>query len=173
MVYQTSMGLFGTFVGLTTTTRKWNFALGAQQNFGRNKNEFITDSLVIDPSSPKYDPLNEQRKKFASSRNINNGPDIMLRVERTFAYKSFKGALGILPIYRITNSTIKLMDESTFEVRNSSGLTLNITGGISYMFNKKWRLSANAGAPIINRQTAPDGLRRMMVYLLRIERIFW
>jgi len=173
MVYQTSMGFFGALAGVTISTRKWNFALGTQQNFGRNKNEFITDNLVLDPTLPGYDPLNAQRMRFASSRNIHNGLDVMLRLERTISIKKFVMALGVLPIYRVNNSTIQLQDESIFEVDNSKGLTLNLTGGLSYKINKEWRITANAGAPVINRKNAPDGLRRTAVYLIRLSRLFW
>ena len=89
MVYQTSMGFFGALAGLTISTRKWNFVFGSQQNFGRNRNEFITNYLVLDPLLPGYDPLNSERKKFASSRKIHNGLDVMFRVERTVSIKKF------------------------------------------------------------------------------------
>ncbi len=173
MVYQTSMGFFGALAGLTISTRKWNFAIGTQQNFGRNGNEFITDNLVLDPAMPGYDPLNSQRKNFASSRKIHNGLDFMLRVERTVSIKKFVIALGILPIYRVNNSSIRLQDESIFEVSNSNGLTLNLTMGLSYKINKMWRINANAGYAVINRENAPDGLRRTAVYLIRLSRLFW
>ena len=173
MVYQPSMGFFGALAGLTISTRKWNFVFGGQQNFGRNGNEFTTDNLVLDPAMPGYDPLNNQRTNFASSRKIQNGFDVMLRVERTVSIKKFVIAPGVLPIYRVNNSTIQLPDERTFEVSRSNGLTLNLTIGLSYKVNKVWRINANAGFPVINRENAPDGLRRTAVYLIRLSRLFW
>lgn len=173
MVYQTSMGFFGALAGITLSTKNWNLAFGGQQNFGRNGNEFTTERLILDPNVPGYDPLNKQRLNYGSSRKIHNGLDLMLRIERTLAFKNIIVALGALPIYRVSNSTIKLLDESTFEVQNSNGLTLNLTGGFSYKFNKNWRFTVNAGVPVINREQAPDGLRRTAVYLFRISRVFW
>lgn len=173
MVYQSSNGFFGALAGITVSTKKWNFATGYQQNFGRNGNEFSTENLILDPAVDGYDTLNRQRLNFGSSRNLQNSGDIMLRVERTLVVKKFVFSAGVLPIYRIANSTIKSKDDKIIEVLNSGGITLNITGGLSYKVNNHWRIVANAGFPVINRKVAPDGLRRSSVFLLRISRNFW
>lgn len=173
MVYQTSNGFYGALAGITLSTKKWNLATGYQQNFGRNGNSFSTENLILDPAVDGYDTLNRKRLNFGTSRNIQNGGDIMLRIERTFLVKKFVFSLGVLPIYRLANSTVRATDGSILEVMNSAGLTFNITSGVSYKINNHWRVIGNVGFPVINRKVAPDGLRRSNVYLLRITRSFW
>lgn len=173
MVYQSSFGFFGALAGITVSTKKWNFATGYQQNFGRNGNEFSTENLILDPTVDGYDTLNRQRLNFGTSRKIQNSGDIMLRIERTLVVKKFVFSTGVLPIYRVGNSTVKNKNGSILEVSNSSGITLNITVGLSYKINNHWRIVGNAGFPVINRKVAPDGLRRSSVFLLRITRSFW
>lgn len=173
MTYQTSMGFFGGLAGITVSTKKWNGVVGFQQNFGRNANEFTAENLILDSRLPGYDTLNRQRLNFGTSRQIQNSGDVILRIERLIKIKKVNILVGVLPIYRISNSTVKLLDGSTYEVLNSNGLTLNVTAGLSYRINKEWLLSINAGKPYINRKAAPDGLRREGVLLVRITKKFW
>jgi len=173
MAYQSSMGLFGGLVGITVSTRKWNGVLGFQQNFGNNGNEFTTEGIILDPGIAGYDTLNRARTNFGSSRMLHNSGDVILRLERGIKIKRADILIGILPIYRIDNFTIKLLNGNTYEVNKSNGLTFNVTAGFSYKFKKNWQLSINAGRPYINRKVAPDGLRRSNVVLMRITKKFW
>ncbi|MGE0566483.1 MAG: hypothetical protein AB7O73_00925 [Bacteroidia bacterium] len=173
MVYQSSLGFYGAMAGVTMSTKRWNMSLGYQQNFGRNGNEFITDSLILDPMLTGYDTLNRKRLGYGSSKQLQNGGDVMLRIEHTYNYKKLSLAVGVLPIYRVTNSTIILENGKTQEVAKSGGLTFNLTGGLSYRIDRDWLVGINGGFPVINRKVAPDGLRRHTVILLRITRKFW
>lgn len=172
MNYQTSLGSFNALVGVSGAYKGWAAAVGYQHSFGANGNEFSTDLIKLDTASADYE-LNQKRLKVQSSMKLIRGNDLFLRLERRFKWKKMGFYLGVLPIYRITPSSILLADGTRQKVVGSNGLTFNVTGGINYRINRNWFVRFNYGQPLKLRDNAADGLKRARVIILSLQYQLW
>lgn len=172
MNYQTSLGAFNALVGVSGAYKGWSAAVGYQQSFGANGNQFSLDLVLPDTTSSTYE-LYKKRAKIQTSRELVRGNDLFLRFERRFKIRKFGFYMGILPIYRITASTILRGDGTREKVVGSNGLTFNVTGGINYHINRNWLVRFNYGQPLKLRDNAADGLKRARVMILSLQYQLW
>ena len=173
MTYQTSLGLYNVFGGVSLVYKEWKFASGYQYSIGTNKNTFTTDNLVLIPSIPNYNPLNIDRVAYPSSKKLKRGSDLFFRIERRILIKKISVFAGVLPIFRLSQSEISNSVGNRFKVKGSDGLTLNLNLAASYNVGKKWILRANYGFPIQQREVRPDGLTRHFVGIFSIIYRSW
>ncbi len=159
MYYQTSLGTYDAIAGISMITKKWLFATGIQHPFNQNKNEFTWGSWF-----PIYDGTDEYVRKYDKPYKLKRGTDLMVRIERNFRFSRFNFSLGLLPIYRITNDEIE--DPITgirFKPEGAKGLALSAIGTAGYNFNVKTGIKVLVGRKLIQRDTNPDGLTRILV----------
>ena len=174
MAYQTTLGSFNALVGLSGSYKNWGAAIGYQQSFGENGNQFVSEGLVTDPTQVGYDPLNASRMSYASSPNLQRGNDVILRLERRFEFNSkWSMIAGILPIQRLSKSRISIDGGEQIELDGTDGLTFNVTGGLRFSPSRNWLFRANFGAPIINRTLRADGLTRTYIGIFSASYRLW
>ncbi len=173
MQYQTTLGAVNALVGLSGTYRGWSGSFGYQHSFGANGNTFSTSGLELDPNMPGYDELNPKRNLYVSSNQIVRSGDLFLRLEKRIKIKKFGLYFGALPIYRVAESTILTDSVGRLSVAGSDGLTLNLTAGMNYNFNRNSSLRFIYGKPFVQRTNLPDGLGRRQVMILSYTHKMW
>ena len=173
MVYQTTLGSLNLLGGLSFAYHNWSASIGYQHSFGRNENDFLTDNLELDPTRPDYDQLNAERIKFPNARRLQRGSDLMFRFERKIKFKSLNIAVGVLPIFRLAESTVLLPSGEENAVAGTAGLTFNTTWGISYFHKNQWIFRLNGGAPLKIRDESADGLIRSVVVIGSVAYRIW
>jgi hypothetical protein len=165
MVYQTSLGTYDLILGLSAAAKKWIFALGYQHPFGSNKNEYYDHADVCRRISIACTVPGP----YGSSRHYKRGSDLLIRYERIIAASRIDYILGLLPIFRLRNDEIQHLDGSYIVIKDSKGLTLNVTGMIKYRLKEHGALKLFAGAPVITRKVKTDGLQRSFLISLGYE----
>jgi hypothetical protein len=175
MAYQTTLGSFNALIGISGAYKNWGAAIGYQHNFGKNGNMFFKDNLITDNAQVGFDSLNAYRVGFSSAQRMKRGNDLMLRIERKFNIsKKFGLVVGVLPIFRLTKTTITpYVGETEVVLTGTDGLTLNITGGVKYKYNKNWLFRMNFGAPVISRLIRADGLTRDFLGIVSVAYKIW
>ncbi|NRA13290.1 MAG: hypothetical protein HRT57_15190 [Crocinitomicaceae bacterium] len=175
MAYQTTLGSINALIGVSGAYKNWGAAIGYQHSFGKNGNMFYRDNLVTNDTLIGFDPLNEYRLGFPSAQRMKRGNDLMLRLERKFNIgKKFGLVVGVLPIFRLTKTTITLdTGEEEVVLNGTDGITLNVTGGAKYKYNKNWLFRMNFGVPVIARQVRADGLTRKFVGIVSVAYKIW
>ncbi len=170
MPYQTSLGTTDLLFGLDARYGDWwSFGLGLQVpvlQFNRN---------TFDTALAK--PAETEKKSYFSSAHLYRQPDLILRVDRKieFIKKKLFMTLGVLPIYHLSEDRITVSRGSTTvrqSVDGSDGLTLNLTGSLSYRPVDDFLFIFRYAAPAIVRKVRPDGLTRHWVSGLEIRYMF-
>jgi hypothetical protein len=162
MVYQPGLGTNDLLARITYTIDEWSFALGYQQPFGTNENSYSIGDLGID----------EEEDKFWPSNQLERGADLSFRIDYAILSEETVYRFGLLPIYRLQESSISVTDNNIdplpgisaegrrIDVDGSSGLTLNITGGLATKLSEDWVFTTDLGFPVLVRQSRPDGTTR-------------
>lgn len=163
MYYQTSLGTYDAIAGISLITHKWLFATGIQHPFNQNKNQFTWGSWF-----PIYDGSDEYVQKYDQSYELKRGTDVMLRAERNFRFARFNFSLGLLPIFRVTNDEIAEVISGVptgkrIKPEGAKGMALSAIGTAGYNFNVKMGIKLLVGHKIVQRETNPDGLSRVLV----------
>lgn len=163
MPYQVSLGTTDLILGARMELKKgFSLSIAYQQPLAnRNQNGF--DSAAY-KNLMKSNGLKADENYFISSYLERKG-DLLLRIDKLFTFKKGVISIGLLPIYHLGNDKARINKATTITVENSKGLTLNANVGMYYKLNKKLELSAIAAAPVIVRQSRPDGLTRSFIFL--------
>ncbi len=172
MAYQSSLGLFSALAGLSFRYKQWSAVIGYQYSFGSNSNQFLSETIKLNSNAANFTDQ-QKRASYESSKNLNRGSDLIFRLERGFQIKKLSIAIGILPILRISNSSIVDSTGADSLVFNSDGLTLNITAGISYQLSNSVFIKINYGSPVLQRKVRPDGLSRKTVLIVGFGVKLW
>lgn len=154
MDYQASLGTFDLIFGIGYELKKIQFVVAIQQPLAQNKNQFI---------STLY-PFDSKLKTFQSTNKFERAGDILFRISSPINLNSkLKLTPSILPIYHINND--KFTDEFNVkkEINGSKGLTLNVNAYLDFEINKNSALQLNVGAPLVTRNTRPEGLTRSFI----------
>lgn len=160
MYYQTSLGSYDGIAGLSLISRKWLFATGIQHAFTRNDNQFLWSA---------WDTSNEDLiylHRYANSKELQRGTDIMLRVERNFRFSQWNFALGLLPIYRINEDVITDRSGNRIAQKNTTGLAMSALLSAGYNFDVRSGVRLLIGQKIVQRESNTDGLTRELVSTL-------
>ncbi|HHZ66083.1 MAG TPA: hypothetical protein EYN51_11415 [Flavobacteriales bacterium] len=172
MAYQSSLGLFSALGGLSFRYKQWAAVIGYQYSFGSNSNGFLSETVILDSNAENFSDQ-QKRASYFSSQKLTRGSDLILRLERGFQIKKLSIAIGVLPILRLSNSSIVDSSGTTVTVLNSDGLTFNITAGLSYQLNNSTYIRLNYGSPVLSRKVRPDGLTRSSVIILGVGVKLW
>lgn len=165
MPYQTSLGTHDMVLGFDARyKKKWLFAIGLQLPLVQfNKNNFDTSFTGLDSDA----------KQYFSSNQLFRRPDLVLRVDRNFALNDhWQINAGILPIYHLGHDRTEDENGVSHAVSGSSGLTLNLGGGVSYFASEHFSITGRYASPAIVRKVRPDGLTRKFVSALELRYSF-
>lgn len=158
MDYQSSLGTFDLILGIGFNPGNWYFVAALQQPLTQNSNSFLSSDY------PESSPLSS----FQSTNNYIRSGDILLRASYAFNIgEKFKITPGLLPIYHLSNDMYTDSDNIEKEIKGSQGLTLNATVYFDYMINEQNGIQVNFGAPLIVRESRPDGLTRHYIFTLQ------
>ncbi|OHX67807.1 hypothetical protein [Flammeovirga pacifica] len=148
MAYQPSLGTFDALGGIAVNVNKFLFSVGYQHPLTQNSSTYVQ----TDPSPDA---------KFKTTNGYERMPDLAIRAEyKKPSADKWSWKTGLLGIYHIGEDTyINPETDERKNIENSSGLTLNITGGISRTFDK-YTLGSDLGFPVMAREARPDGLTR-------------
>lgn len=154
MNYQSSLGTFDLILGLGYEIKRWQLVAGLQQPLTQNKNGFLSDR----------EPMNSPLKQFQSTNQFIRSGDVLLRVSYPLHPKSkLKVTPSLLPIYHLHNDKFTNLSGEQQEIQGSQGLTFNVNAYLDYELNRKNSVQLNIGAPIIVRDSKPEGLNRSFV----------
>ncbi|MEO5569630.1 MAG: hypothetical protein ABIT08_16170 [Bacteroidia bacterium] len=154
MPYQTSLGTYDIILGTSLQYLKWNWGLGYQGVLSnKNENKFLHSAYTN----------NADAQKYFESNFLDRGNDALFRIEKSFKLKKLNLSTGLLAIYHLQESS--LIDDSgnRVAIKNSDGLTLNITGNAQYNFSNRTGINLSLGFPVVVRKVRPDGLTRKFV----------
>ncbi|MBL0743951.1 hypothetical protein [Chryseolinea lacunae] len=159
MYYQTSLGTYDLIAGVSLISRNWMFATGVQLPLNRNGNQFLWTEWK------DQDEL-DYVQKYANSKELKRGADVMLRIERNFRFSRLNFTVGLLPIFRVYHDEIT--DKTGERVRpdGAMGLALSGTFTTGYSFNVRSGVKLLLAHKIRNREFNPDGLTREFVSTL-------
>jgi hypothetical protein len=157
MYYQTSLGSYDGIAGVSLITRKWLFATGIQHAFNENGNQFLWTAWEGGPEEIEY------VQKYANSKELKRGTDVMLRIERNFRYSRLNFTLGLLPIFRITHDEITDGLGRRVEPKGTTGMALSAIFTTGYNFNVQSGVKLLLGHKLQQRENNPDGLTRHFV----------
>ncbi len=157
MQYQSSLGTVDLIAGVAAESDKWQFASGLQQPVsGINQNHFL----------PVYYNQKEAAA-YPSTNDFDRKGDVLLRANYKFtAQRKLQFSAGLLAIYHLGKDTYidAGIQNSPIAINGSQGLTLNATGLLKYMVNKKLEIGITGGVPLVVRDVRPDGLTRSFVF---------
>jgi hypothetical protein len=154
MPYQTGLGTTDLLAGVDMTSGKWIASIAWQHILDHNNRNGFLRSLW---------ETNEDAQKYFESAGLIRGDDATLRLERELKIKDIEFAPGLLAIYRLQKDRIIGLEGQEFDLKNSDGLTLNITASAAWSFLPRHRLQAQLGFPVVVRETRADGLTRTAV----------
>ena len=107
---------------------------------------------------------------MGSTRLFNRSGDVLLRVSYAFQLDSkLQLTPAILPIYHFANDEYTNDAGRQVVIEGSQGVTLNANLFLDYAINDMHALQLNAGAPLLIRDTRPDGLTRTYIAALEYK----
>ncbi len=154
MNYQNSLGTWDIIAGVSTILEGIELSAALQQPLTQNDNQFFAYEY----------PSSSILSTFQSTNKFVRKGDILLRASFPFPVgKQITVNAGILPIFHLGNDKYTDSTGAEVEIDGSSGLTFNLTLYFDYIISRSNILSVNAGAPIITRESKPEGLGRSFV----------
>lgn len=160
MYYQTSLGSYDLITGISLISRKWLFATGVQYALNENGNQFLWTAW-----DGNTEHSMDYVKKYANSKELKRGVDVMFRVERNFRFSRVNFTLGLLPIYRVTNDEIT-QGGIRVKPEGAKGLAMSAILTTGYSFDVQSSVRLLVGHKIVQRDNNPDGLTRELVTTL-------
>ncbi|NME69753.1 hypothetical protein [Flammeovirga aprica] len=151
MAYQPSLGTYDILGGVAVRYNQFLFSAGYQQPLTQNENTFVETGA---------DPDNESW----TTNQFERQADLAIRAEYSKENpEKINWKAGLLGIVHMGNDTyVDPEDNIRKEIDGSSGLTLNLTGGLSKSWGE-YTLGADLGFPVMARTARPDGLTRTLV----------
>jgi hypothetical protein len=157
MDYQTSLGTLDLIAAYGFRIKKLLLVTAIQVPLTQNKNEFVPGLAF--PTFP-----------------ITNGfvrrPDVLLRLSYPITLKKTNWTItpGLLPIFHLGEDSYMISeDDGDLKISGSSGLTLNLTGMVSYQTKAGNRFEFNFGTPLVAREARPDGLTRKFIAMVEYK----
>ncbi len=157
MYYQTSLGTYDVISGISLINRKWLVATGIQIPLNQNSNQFLWGAWKNSSEDFSY------VERYAKAKELKRGTDVMFRVERNFRFSRINFALGLLPIYRITNDVITDPSGNRVKPVGAKGLAMSGIFTTGYSFNSRSGIKLLLGRKFTQRTENPDGLTRHFV----------
>ena len=157
MSYQTSLGTIDVIAGISYTKKNLSLTLAYQQPLTQNKNKFF----IEDYTSEQID------SNYISTNSYYRESDILLRLSYNYNFKNKKMTLisSILPIYHIGDDSFVNKENQKQNIPGSKGLTLNLNIFYQYKLTDSQKIEFSVGAPVVSRESRPDGLSQFAVGL--------
>jgi len=179
MYYQTSLGTYDVIGGVSLSTKNWLFSTGIQIPLNKNGNQFLWGAWNNTDKAGAA-------QKYAKSRELQRGTDVMLRIERNFRFSNWNTFIGLLSIYRINKDKfldVPLTDGVVTEISTTNrvfgrdihtdNFAISLLAGGGYRFNTKVAVKLMVGYRLVDRTSTqgknfavvknPDGLARLLV----------
>ena len=154
MPYQISLGTYDIIFGTSLQYKYWNLGLGFQGVLiNKNENTFLHSTWTN----------NADAQTYFESNFLDRGNDALLRIEKSFKLKQLNLTPGLIAIYHLQESSLIDTSGNRIAIKQSDGLTLNITGNARYNFSNRTGINLSFGFPAIVRKVRPDGLTRQFV----------
>ena len=154
MDYQSSLGTFDIIAGLSAKFKNFEMVTALQHPLTQNENEYFSTHYTEESILSKFQTTNKYQRSG----------DVLFRASYIFKITEiFKITPGLLPIWHLANDKFTNYNGETEEIKGSKGLTLNAIAYFDFTFNKQNTLQLSLGAPLITRDTRPDGLTRSYV----------
>jgi hypothetical protein len=150
--YQASLGTLDALLSLEYIYKKWSFDAAFQIPIWQlNKNSYFDE----------YSNSND----FPSTNLFKRKSDVLIRSGYTLLTKDQKWLFkpNIMAIYHLGNDTYEDVFGERQTIKNSNGLTINVSFITEYNINTKNSLRLNIAAPLLVREIRPDGLTRVFV----------
>jgi hypothetical protein len=151
MDYQTSLGTIDLIAAYGFRIKKLLLVTAIQVPLTQNRNEFVPN--------PAF-------SAFPITNGFVRKPDALLRLSYPVALKNSNWTItpGLLPIFHLGEDSYKITENGgDLKISGSSGLTLNLTGMVSYQTKTGNRFELNFGTPLVAREARPDGLTRKFI----------
>lgn len=154
MPYQSSLGTTDLITGVTLSDGTWQFSLGWQQPLTTaNENVFDPEQWS---TGEAYD--------YFPSYMLKRRADVLLRgVYRGNISRKLSGSGGLLAIYHVGTDEYRDTELNYVKLKESDGLTLNVSGTFDWKVNASFTLGLTMGFPVVVRDVRPDGLTRSIV----------
>lgn len=163
MGYQTSLGTFDLLLGIGYTYKGLKLGAGYQQPLNQNKNTYL--STDFPPGAPFG--------QFQSTNQFERSADLMLRAAYEIPVtKQFFITPGLLPIFHLGNDKYTDSSGAVLEIDGSSGLTLNANLIFEYRINPNNAVVFGGSAPLVTRDSRPDGMGRKYLFNLDYKIMF-
>jgi hypothetical protein len=151
MDYQTSLGTVDLIAAYGFRIKKLSLVTAFQIPLTQNKNEFVPGSAF---------------SAFPITNGFVRKPDALLRLSYPITLQKTNWIItpGVLPIFHLGEDAYKINEnDGDLKISGSSGLTLNLTGMVSYQTKTGNRFEINFGTPLVARKSRPDGLTRKFI----------
>lgn len=157
MGFQTSLGTFDLILGIGYRIKDFKVDLGYQQPLSQNSNTYLSTSFPQGAPFGAYQSTNKFERK----------PDVLLRAAYDIkASKNWIFTPSILPIFHVGNDEFTDSSGTVQVIDGSEGLTLNASILIQYVINQNNAIVFGAAAPLVTRDSRPDGLGRKFLFNL-------
>jgi hypothetical protein len=168
MAYQASRGTTDVIVGVGMQWKKYlNVSAGYQQPIiqynENNYNRFSVDNDLA------YSTAN-----YPISRKLYRNGDVMMRIEGQYYGNRAGIAAGPLAFYHLRNDLYQDVNNKYRELDGSQGFTLNVAGSAFVRFGRygEWKFDVTGAYPLVQRDLAPDGLKREWMVMPRLTLLF-
>ncbi|RYE25237.1 MAG: hypothetical protein EOP51_04705 [Sphingobacteriales bacterium] len=168
MAYQSSRGSTDVIVGVSMTWKKYlNVSAGYQQAI-INYNENNYDRFSVD------NDLTYSTANYPLSRKLYRNGDVMMRIEGQYYGNRAGISAGPLAFYHLRNDLYQDINNKYRELDGSQGFTLNVAGSAFVRFGRygEWKFDVTGAYPLVQRDLAPDGLRREWMVMPRLTFFF-
>lgn len=167
LVYQSSLGTYDLIGGIRLSVKNASGTIGIQYPlFTTNPSNRAVSENTFDPSYW----LLPAAGAYPRTANFTRKPDALLKFEYLVKIKKrLRFTPGVLGIYHLANDEYTLVNGVRAEHIGSQGLTVNLTLNTSFALSSNWHVSLIAGAPVVVRDSRPDGLTRHFVLAPQIS----
>lgn len=150
MDYQSSLGTYDLFLGLSLNYKKFDFNTVLQiPIINNNKNSYFNNSVGTTTT-------------FPSTNLFERKSDFLFRT--TYNLKTSNNKLTFKPnllfLYHIGNDTFENILGNRQEILGSKGITLNANLITNFSINESSNIELSIATPFVVRQLRPDGLTR-------------
>lgn len=155
MDYQSSLGTVDIMAGIGYDVKDFQFMLGLQQPVMReNSNNFLSSAF----------PSNSILSQFPSTRRFIRKSDLLLRASYVWNLSDkWNITPAVLGIYHTGDDEYTNTLAQKIRIDGSQGLTCNLNLFADYVLNVKSKFQLQLAAPVLVRDTRPDGLTRKWV----------
>ncbi|MCU0420291.1 MAG: hypothetical protein MUC38_11625 [Cyclobacteriaceae bacterium] len=165
LYHQTSLRTDDLNAGITVASRKWMAAVAY-----RKPVRFDNGAFHHEPWAET--PLAGTVARYAPSRGLVPGDDLMMRVERSFRLARWTFGIGSLNLYRLRRDRVVDADGMLRPQGGTEGLASSVVVSSRYRFDVKNSVRLLASQRVADRDLNPDGLARTFVAQLAFEHRF-